>query len=162
MPTWPLNPDPAAETTTDTGLVALGQPSFFGFGLLTPFRRDLKSDFATGEIVELVKSNIRQVLGTHARNVNGGGEIPWRTDFGSWLHMIRHRDLTYATQEVARVYVSDALAAWEPRARVANNGVRLTLLKRTLHIAVKFHVVVRSTVIARDQDVTLPLLSLGG
>ncbi len=43
------------------------------------------------------------------------GELPWRTEFGSLLHLLRHQKNDRVLQELARVYVVDALKRWEPR-----------------------------------------------
>jgi phage baseplate assembly protein W len=43
------------------------------------------------------------------------GELPWRTEFGSLLHLLRHQRNDAVLQELARVYVVDALKRWEPR-----------------------------------------------
>lgn len=52
------------------------------------------------------------------------GELPWRTEFGSLLHLLRHQKSDSVLQELARVYVVDALKRWEPRVRVTSVQVR--------------------------------------
>ena len=42
-------------------------------------------------------------------------ELPWRTEFGSLLHLLRHQRSAAVLEELARVYVVDALKRWEPR-----------------------------------------------
>lgn len=86
-----------------------------GFGLMRPFRRDLKADFAADGGERLVRSAVGQVLGTIASSDFTQGETPWRTEFGSLLHLLRHRRNDAVLQELARVYVVDALKRWEPR-----------------------------------------------
>ncbi len=100
---------------------------FLGFGLLSPFRRDQRSDFAAGSDVELVKSCVAQVLGTRAQSPVSAGEVPWRPEFGSWLHLLLQKPNDVVTQQTARVYVVDALTRWEPRVRV--RGVNFTKQK---------------------------------
>jgi len=161
MPTWPLTPATTSTTLPDISTTVPGQPNFLGFGILVPFQRDQKSDFATGGDVALIKSNIKQVLGTKARSAVGGGELPWRTDFGSWLHLLRHRQNDVVLQEMARAYVIDALKQWEPRAQVT--AVSIFSVGRTLMLRIRFNIIIQSgNVLAQDQEVELPLLSLSG
>lgn len=157
--TWPLSPDAAAAADAAAGLVAPGQPRFLGRGILLPFRRDQKNDFANGVGLELVKSSVRQILMTKARSVRGGGELPWRTEFGSWLHLLRHRmNNRFVAQEIARTYVLDALHRWESRVQVTD--VSIESEGRTLTLKVVYNVTdSNNNVIARDEDVTLPLLA---
>jgi hypothetical protein len=88
---------------------------FLGVGLIRPFRRDGRADFlaAGGELV--IRSAVGQILGTVGASERTQGEIPWRTDFGSLLYRLRHQKNDSVLQELARVYVVDALKRWEPR-----------------------------------------------
>jgi len=86
--------------------------------LLRPFRRDKKADFSAGDVVATVQAAVGQILGTKAASDFNGGEIPWRPEMGSWIDILRHRKNDAALQELARVYVVDAISRWEPRARV--------------------------------------------
>lgn len=168
MPTpynWPLLPDPTVPAPSTPGAggaatepVPAGVPSFLGLGILTPFQRDQKNDFAVGSGVALVKASMRQILMTRCRSVSGGGEVPWRTGFGSRLYLLRHRKNNFVTQEMARVYVVGALRRWEPRVQITK--VTLRSSGRELHIDIRFNLIDRnSNVLARDQQETLPLLS---
>jgi phage baseplate assembly protein W len=97
------------------------QPIETGRGLLAPLKREA-GDFASGEKVPLLSSNIRQVIGVKAATPDGRflGEYPWRGDFGAQVARFRHTSLDAGTRDdLARIYVVDALAAWEPRARVS-------------------------------------------
>lgn len=96
---------------------AAERASFLGQGLLWPFRRS-QSDFATASGVALVKSAVAQIVGTRADTGRTAGELPWRTDFGSWLHLLRYTNQDVLFEDVAVVYVGDAVRRWEPRARV--------------------------------------------
>lgn len=91
---------------------------FLGFGLVTPFRRDGKSDFASAGGAALVRSCVMQVLGTECSDNVHTGELPWRPEFGSLLYRLRHASINAPRAELARVYVADAIQRWEPRARV--------------------------------------------
>jgi len=88
---------------------------FLGFGLLRPLRRDQKADFAAAGGEQLIRSAVGQILGTVGSSDATPGELPWRTDFGSLLHRLRHQKNDSVLQELARVYVVEALKQWEPR-----------------------------------------------
>ena len=88
-------------------------------GLLRPFQRGAR-DFVAGGGADAVKSAVGQILGTLGASATTQGEIPWRTELGSPLHLLRHQKNNAALQELARVYVTDALQRWEPRVRVTD------------------------------------------
>jgi phage baseplate assembly protein W len=93
---------------------------FLGFGLLRPFRRDRKADFAAAGGEALVRSAVGQILGTMASSDFTQGELPWRTEFGSLLHLLRHQKNDAVLQELARVHVADAMKRWEPRVQLTS------------------------------------------
>lgn len=123
---FPLLPDPAgsapsAGATLDVEGPARGTGNeFLGFGLLRPFRRDLKADFAADGGERVIRSAVGQILGTMAGSDFTQGELPWRTEFGSLLHLLRHQRNDAVLNELARVYVVDALKRWEPRVVVTS------------------------------------------
>lgn len=94
--------------------------AFLGFGLLRPFRRDAKSDWAADGGEAVIRSAVGQILGTMAGGDFTQGELPWRTEFGSLVHLLRHQKNDAVLQELARVYVVDALKRWEPRVQVTS------------------------------------------
>jgi uncharacterized protein len=85
-------------------------------GLLTPFRRDRKRDFASGEGDELLGSKVEQVLATEGSTLGSTGELPWRTAFGAPLEQLRHQRNDEVLAELGRVHVRDALQRWVPEA----------------------------------------------
>jgi phage gp46-like protein len=85
-------------------------------GLLTPFQRDRKRDFASGERDDLLASKVEQVLATEGSTLRSTGELPWRTAFGTPLGVLRHQRNEVVLGELARVYIRDALAWWVPEA----------------------------------------------
>lgn len=97
---------------------------FLGFGLLRPLRRDQKADFAAGSGEQLIRSAVGQILGTIGASDSTPGELPWRTEFGSLLYRLRHQKNDSVLQELARVYVVDALKRWEPRIVVTATTVQ--------------------------------------
>jgi hypothetical protein len=90
-----------------------------GQNLAVPFRRAAR-DFATASGSDLLLAKAGQVLGTEADSPSGAGELPWRTAFGSTIHLLRHRPNDAALGELARVRARDALTAWLPSARVTD------------------------------------------
>ena len=92
--------------------------------LLIPFRRDKKRDFAAGSGSELLASKVRQALLTEGATARSSGELPWRTNFGAGLGLLRHRANDAVLRELARVYVRDALKRWVPGARLVGLEVQ--------------------------------------
>lgn len=113
LPATPTPPPQAVPTTH--GTAGPTSNAFLGFGLLRPFRRDGKSDFAHDDGIALVRACVGQLLGTRCSSEYTQGEIPWRTEFGSLLYLLRHQQNNAVLGELARVYIADALKRWEPR-----------------------------------------------
>lgn len=93
----------------------LSERAFLGHCVTRPFRRDGKGDFAHEGGERVVAAAVGQVLGTIGDAGTNSGELPWRTDFGSALELIRHRNADTVLEHLARVYVLEALQRWEPR-----------------------------------------------
>jgi phage baseplate assembly protein W len=87
-------------------------------GLLRPFQRNGISDFASGSGPERWRAAVGQVLGTRCSSENGEGEVPWRQEFGSLMHLVKHRNNDTVTAELVRHYASDALSRWLPQVKV--------------------------------------------
>lgn len=135
-PAWQIMPDPMTpdisvpgSATADTGrsieVGASAGSGLTGRGILRPFRRDRKSDFANGEGPALVRSAVGLVLGTICGSDSSQGELPWRTEFGSLTQLLRMRNNSPALAELARNRVVGALQLWVPRVRVTAVFVRL-------------------------------------
>ena len=92
-------------------------------GLITPLCRDRKRDWTSGTGGNLLVSKVVQALATEGATSGSSGELPWRTSFGSSLHLLRHRRNDAALAELARVYVRDALRRWVPGVRVTSLDV---------------------------------------
>lgn len=120
---------------------------FLGFGLLRPFRRDRKADFAADGGEALVRSAVGQILGTMAGSEHTQGELPWRTEFGSLVHLLRHQKNDAVLQELARVHVVDALKRWEPRVQVTSVRVTRERLdgENVLSIRLRYNVISANT-----------------
>ncbi len=88
-------------------------------GLTIPFCRASR-DLGTAEDAELLRAKIRQVLLTEGATARSEGELPWRTNFGSGLHLLRHQNNAAVLGELARVYIRDALRKWLPVVEVVS------------------------------------------
>jgi len=91
--------------------------------LLIPFRRDKKRDFAVGSGEALLASKVRQALLTEGATARSSGELPWRTNFGAGLALLRHQRNDAALKELARIYVRDALRRWVPSVQLVSLAV---------------------------------------
>lgn len=91
--------------------------------LLIPFRRDRKRDLATGEAEALLASKVRQALLTEGATPRSSGELPWRTNFGVGVALLRHQSNEAVLGELARVCVRDALTRWVPGAQLLEVGL---------------------------------------
>ncbi len=105
-------------------------------GLLVPFRRDRKRDFASGTGAELLRSKVLQTLMTCGATPRSSGELPWRTAFGAGLELLRHHRNDAALAELARVHARDALKRWVPEAELVE--VAVTREDSTLQLRVRF------------------------
>lgn len=138
--------------------------AFLGFGLLRPFRRDRKQDFASAGGIDLIRSCVGQIIGTMCATEGGEqqGELPWRPEFGSLLHFLRHKK-GVMLQELARVYIVDALARWEPRVILTATQVSMDSVRRVLTIRIRYNVIDQNVpgnnVILQDieQTIDMPL-----
>ncbi|MGN6109995.1 MAG: GPW/gp25 family protein [Kofleriaceae bacterium] len=105
-------------------------------GLLSPFGRDQKRDFASGGDPALVHSKVAQVLATEGQTPRSTGELLWRTAFGSGLHLLRHQRNDDVLAALAQVYVRDAFARWLPE--VALVRVVVQRVDAVLHLRVRY------------------------
>lgn len=94
--------------------------------LLIPFRRDRKRDLATVEGEALLASKVRQVLLTEGESAGASGELPWRTNFGARLGLLRHKPNDAVLAELAKVRARDAIQRWLPGVDVLNIEVAAT------------------------------------
>jgi phage baseplate assembly protein W len=122
-----------------------------GFGLLRPFRRDGKSDFAAAGSEQLIRAVVGQILGTRAASEIAQGELPWRPEFGSKLYLLLHQKNNAVLQELARVYVSDALKQWEPRVVVKAVSVTREVVEGEDVLAIRVRYAVISQNVSGNQ-----------
>lgn len=110
---------PATATIEQTNLDAV----FLGRGVPRPFRRDQKSDYVNVSGTPLVDAAIGQIIGTHAQTGRSHGELPWRPEFGSRVHTLRHAPNNAALDDVATAYVAQAIDRWDGRIGVSRSSV---------------------------------------
>lgn len=115
-PSPPAPPAPPPVAVISTAILSSTIPAFLGSGLLRPFVRDQKNDFANGNGLAVIQACVGQVLGTKASDDSGRvqGELRWRPTFGCKLYLLQHRKGPHLAQLAAH-YVREALARWEPR-----------------------------------------------
>lgn len=99
-----------------------------------PFRRDRVRDFASATGYELRLAKILQALLTEGDTPQGSGEMPWRTAFGSGLHLLRHRNADAVLAELARVRARDALRRWAPSTEPLGVEARITDTELKVHV----------------------------
>lgn len=125
-------------------------------GILAPLRRDRQRDFASGTGPELLASTVLQTLMTRGATPRSSGELPWRTAFGAGLDLLRHQRNDAVLEELARVYVRDALRRWVPEAELVEVAVHRA--DAALELRVRFRAA-RSGVGASPSpaELTIPL-----
>jgi hypothetical protein len=123
--TWPLASPPVSGSGGSDGTTAdvVSPINRVTRGILTPFQRDQISDFASGSGLALAKAKILQVLGTRGDSDRVQGELPWRSDFGSLLHLLQHSNNDTVTAQLAMVYGSEAIARWLPSIVITDASV---------------------------------------
>ena len=161
--TWllstPPTPSPAApgESASTVGAAAIFTRKC---GILTPFRRDQKNDFANGGGRALIRSHIQQILGVRAGNEVIQGEYAWRSSFGSLLELVRHRHNDPTTRELARSYVIDAISRWTRAVRITDvDLVTMDASPNTLILRVWYEVTANGIREADVIDVDLAALA---
>lgn len=155
-------------TTTASGSAAAASSgkaggeadAFLGYGLITPFQRDGKTDFASAGGARLLRSVVGQILGMRAWGPGIQGELPWRQDLGSQLERVRYKK-GIVLQELSRVYVQDALEKHDPRIRVSRTVLEFNQETRVQTIRVFFDLInvnaPGNQVLLKDAEVTAAL-----
>lgn len=93
--------------------------------LLFPFRRDEKHDIASAEGDALLEAKARLALSVLGAGPRSYGELKWRTNFGSQLQLVRHKNNTVELQALAEAYVQQALDKWLPGAQSSVTVLRV-------------------------------------
>ena len=88
----------------------------FGKGIVTPFQRDGKGDFAHDSGLRLLKDDIGELLGIIGPTPTKPGELPWDPDRGSAIRSLRHRRMHLEmTRALAEQYTSRPVRLYESR-----------------------------------------------
>lgn len=159
---YTLFPRPPAPALPRVPPTPASTSSLFGSGLLRPFVRDQKNDFANDATLALVKACVGQILGTRAGDDSGErqGEIEWRPAFGSKLYLLQHRKGPMLV-ELARHYVIEALTLWEPRVRSVKSNPVFDSRERLLAVDLRYDVITANVagnqVLFSDVDQTVSL-----
>jgi phage baseplate assembly protein W len=147
--TYPLiqpatNPSLFMATLLTPG-VAAPSAAFLGYGILSPLQRDQKQDFANAGGLPLIQSCIAQILGTQCSADGAGveqqGELRWRPGFGSLLYRLKFLSEGSVLNDLARVYIVDALKRWEPRVAVSSAVTTFDRVRRALLIDLVYDVI---------------------
>jgi phage baseplate assembly protein W len=97
-----------------------------------------------------------QILGTICDTGVTRGELPWRTEFGSAVELLRFKRIDEALEDLADVYVFQAIQRWEPRAIIRQaqmaerevDGVGVVVLRVVFDVAAT--ATPGSEIVARD------------
>lgn len=109
----------------------------FGQGIICPFQRDAKNDFANAGGDDLLRADIGELLGIKGPSAKEPGELPWDPDRGSRLDTLRHRRLhTEMMRGMAEQYSAGPIRKYERRVRVG--PVRIEREEKTLRIEVSY------------------------
>jgi len=91
----------------------------YGQGIVCPFQRDGKGDFTNDLGLALLRSDIGELIGVIGPTAQQPGELPWNTEIGSRVLMLKHRGLhSEMVRATAEQTVGAAIRVWEDRARV--------------------------------------------
>lgn len=126
--------------------------SFLGCGLIIPFARGSR-DFNNACDVELIRSCVRQILGTRAAVGEFPGDLQWRPEFGNKVWILRHRNNDGFLREEAAAFVAEALLA-EPRVETTEIFAQVNLKDpNRLDVTVRYKIIDTNTL---DNRVILP------
>jgi hypothetical protein len=95
-----------------------------GRGILCPFMRDGKGDFANTEGLPVLKSDIGELLGIVGPTVTQPGELPWDGGRGSRLLVLKHRGIhSEMVRAMAEHMSSGVIRSYETRVRVGQTRI---------------------------------------
>ena len=109
----------------------------YGSGIVCPFRRDGKGDFANNSGLVVLKSDVAELLGIIGPSASEPGELPWDTERGARLIVLKHRGIhKEMTRATAEQMAAGTIRRYEPRVQVGPTVVRGE--GATLTIAVRY------------------------
>jgi phage baseplate assembly protein W len=100
--------------------VTVNFESFLGNGLIIPFERDGKNDFANASGRANIESALQLILGTKGSSGFTQGELPWRPEFGSVIHHLKLQPNNPGLREQAHHFVVEAVQRWDRRIEITN------------------------------------------
>lgn len=107
----------------------------FGCGIICPFQRDGKGDFANGCGLPLLKSDIGELIGIMGPTATQPGELPWNMDLGSRVFQMKHRSMNVEmTRATAADFIEGPVRRWEKRARPIRTEVVADFQQNKLEI----------------------------
>ena len=113
-----------------------------GAGIVVPFRRDGKQDFANSSGLEMIRSSVRIILGTLCSGPENEGELRYNQRLGTLISTLRHRNLDDpATQELATHYVYEALRDNEPRVQLLDLRFDKNSDKNQMKLKISYRIV---------------------
>ena len=111
----------------------------YGRGIVTPFQRDNKGDFANASGTDVLNSDVGELLGIIGPTQDSPGELLWRCDLGSRLHTLRHRKLhSELVRATAEQMTAGVVREYEPRVRVGPSTVTVDDDNNTMQIAFSY------------------------
>lgn len=93
---------------------------FLGSGLIIPLTRLGGNDFVVSSGVQLVRSTIRQIIGTER------GELRWRPGFGVTLTKYKNKINNDALESIVADNIESSIIQFEPRVNVISVSVTRT------------------------------------
>jgi len=109
----------------------------FGRGIITPFQRDGKGDFANDTGNRLLQSDISELLGIIGPTNTDRGELPWRDEVGARFINLKHRAIdSLSIQGQAQSMSAGQIRRFETRVRVT--GARVEVQETKLRIFVSY------------------------
>lgn len=106
--------------------------NLLGTGLIAPLRRSGGKDFISGSGEALLRSCIKQILGTRP------GELPWRPTFGIDLESYRHSNLPEAMKQLLSDQIKHVLL--DNESRLSDVNVQIQQEDSTVYVRVMWTV----------------------
>lgn len=154
-------PLPAAAAVQASEVVPNASPLTVARGLLLPFQRNQRSDFANATGSELWIARVKLLLSVRGPTERGVGEIAWRPEEGAPLHLLRHQNNTPMMREMARHYIVDAFRRSLPGVVLSDLGTPL-LEKNKLTVRITFMVVQGNVPVERGLEAVAEIPVTGG
>lgn len=129
--TLPTPVSTPAQTTTPAAAPLVRRARFQARGLLVPFQRDGKGDFANGSGDAFWVSKVLQVLAMKP------GECDWAPKLGCDIHKARHKNDTPILRAMIRSSIQEAFTNWLPS--LVLTDVLFRAEGRALHVEVWFN-----------------------